>query len=247
MHVIPGRSSVRFIDRFDAIAFDMNGTFMFGHDRLGEDEDFAATYHALGGTRLSAAHVRRAVRATVDGLVRDYADPSGCERFPSLREGIARYAGADEDDFVGTCLDEIDLDEIERVIAAHERGTIPEPEAAALIAFSRTHRLCVVSNLWAHPRDWDGEFERAGLAETFEFRVFSSEIGSIKPSPVLFEHALGCFGLPAHQVLFVGDSLERDIRPAKALGMGTAWISAEGNDPAADRRVESVIALKDMV
>lgn len=224
---------MRFVDCFAAIAFDMNGTFMFGHDRLGEDEDFAATYRALGGTRLSAADVQRAVRAAVDGLARDYADPSGCERFPSLREGIVRYAGVGE----------ADLDEIERVIALHERGTIPEAEAAALIALSRTHRLCVVSNLWAHPHDWDGEFARAELDHAFEFRLFSSVSGSIKPSPMLFRQALAHFDLPPARVLFVGDSLERDIRPAKALGMGTVWVSPEGNDIAADRRIGSIDAL----
>ena len=32
------------LDRFDVLLRDMNGTFVFGEDRLGPDEDFHSTY-----------------------------------------------------------------------------------------------------------------------------------------------------------------------------------------------------------
>jgi putative hydrolase of the HAD superfamily len=42
-------------------------------------------------------------------------------------------------------------------------------------------------------------------------------------------------------VLFIGDSLERDIVPAKALGLSTAWIAPFGSAAlAADVVVESL-------
>ena len=41
---------MRVLDRFKVILLDMNGTFMFGQDRFGPEEDFAATYRRLGGT-----------------------------------------------------------------------------------------------------------------------------------------------------------------------------------------------------
>lgn len=37
-----------YIDRFSAVLLDMHGTFMFGHDRFGEGEDFHATYRGVG-------------------------------------------------------------------------------------------------------------------------------------------------------------------------------------------------------
>jgi len=40
----------------------------------------------------------------------------------------------------------------------------------------------------------------------------------------MFEMALRMLGLPSDQVLFVGDSLERDILPARSLGMQTLWM-----------------------
>ena len=46
---------------------------------------------------------------------------------------------------------------------------------------------------------------------------------------------------PVAGVLFVGDSLERDIVPAKALGLATAWIAPAGSmHPAADVVVETL-------
>jgi len=50
---------MRFIDEFSAVLLDMNGTFMFGHDRLGPEEDYWETYRALGGSRLGRDQVVR--------------------------------------------------------------------------------------------------------------------------------------------------------------------------------------------
>ena len=47
--------------RFTVVLLDMNGTFMFGGDRFGPEQDFAATYHALGGRRLAAQVVQDGV------------------------------------------------------------------------------------------------------------------------------------------------------------------------------------------
>jgi putative hydrolase of the HAD superfamily len=78
-------------------------------------------------------------------------------------------------------------------------------------------------------------------AETFRLftaLVFSSEGRSIKPSPAIFRRALGHFPSTT-AMLFIGDSLERDVIPAKALGLSTVWIAPPGSaHPAADRVVE---------
>lgn len=50
--------------------------------------------------------------------------------------------------------------------------------------------------------------------------------------------------LPPQDVLFVGDSLERDIAPAKALGMATCWVTAcGGGADVADFCIPSIAAL----
>ena len=63
---------------------------------------------------------------------------------------------------------------------------------------------------------------------------------TIKSSPTLFRRALADLS-PDATVLFAGDSLDRDIIPAKALGMDTAWIAPPGSaHPAADIVIESL-------
>ncbi len=223
----------RFVDEFRAICFDVNGTIMFGGDRLDEGQDFFRTYTQLGGGRLAADHVHFAVRETCRFLSRAYEDPVCVDSFPSVAEAISSC----------THLAEEEAALIERVIAIHEIGAIPEWAARAIKVLSQTHTIAIVSNIWSPSQLWREELARTELIDVCRFAVFSSDIGSIKPSQQIFARALEALSLPADQVLFVGDSLERDIRPAKALGMATAWVSTEGSDIAADMRIDTIAEL----
>jgi len=214
---------------------DMNGTFMFGHDRFGPGEDFFATYQALGGGRLSATVVERAIRSTHAGMAADYADPRRVDAFPSLAHAMERHAGAAEGEIAA----------LERVFAAHELGRVPPPFADCLRRLSLSHPLGVVSNIWARKEPWLRHFEEVGLAQIWRTLVFSSDTDSIKPSPLLFRRAIAELGLAPAHILFVGDSLEADILPAKALGMGTAWVGAAAQPhPSADWTGASLIELE---
>ncbi len=84
------------------------------------------------------------------------------------------------------------------------------------------------------PEPWLSKLRQSGLLSLFQTLVFSSEGRSIKPSRLLFDRALA--QLPSDStILFAGDSLERDIIPAKALGLATAWVAPQGSaHPAAD-------------
>ena len=48
--------------------------------------------------------------------------------------------------------------------------------------------------------------------------------GVEKPSPEFFDRVVVEAGFPADQVLYVGDRLDNDIRPAQASGMATALV-----------------------
>lgn len=56
------------LSRFSVVLLDMNGTFMFGGDRFGPEENFAASYHRLGGSRLADRVVQEGVRACFEEL-----------------------------------------------------------------------------------------------------------------------------------------------------------------------------------
>lgn len=221
---------MRFVDKFSAILLDMNGTFMFGHDRFGPDQDYWATYCALGGRSMDRDRLLDLVQATCDGILRDYDLPERFEDFPSLIEAFSEYGSASESD----------LPILERLFAVHEMGYVPETHEEFLRQIAGSHHLGIVSNICARPEPWIAMFRKSGLLRLFKTLVFSSEGRFIKPSPQLFYRALA--GLPPDAtVLFVGDSLERDIIPAKALNLATAWVAPVGSQhPAADVVVTSL-------
>jgi len=47
----------------------------------------------------------------------------------------------------------------------------------------------------------------------------SDQVGISKPNPKLYIHALNRLGLPAAEVMYVGDNPDKDITPARAVGM----------------------------
>ena len=207
---------MRFLDQFDVVLLDMNGTFMFGHDRLGPEEDFHRTYLAVGGRKLDPPAVRAIMRATCDALQAAYDDPAHFDDFPTLREALPRH---------GCAPPEIEI--LEQVFALHELGSCPPDHVTFLHRLAGTHRLGVVSNICAPPDAVEARLRKAGLDGVFTHTTFSSAGRSIKPSPVIFRRALAAFPADS-RVLFVGDSLDRDIRPARNLGLGTVWIAPPG-------------------
>jgi putative hydrolase of the HAD superfamily len=53
----------------------------------------------------------------------------------------------------------------------------------------------------------------------------SDQIGINKPNPKLYLTALADLGLPANEVMYVGDSPEHDIAPPRSLGMVAVWVA----------------------
>jgi FMN phosphatase YigB (HAD superfamily) len=224
---------MRFVDHFQAIFFDMNGTFMFGHDRLGNDQDFFATYRGLGGRRLTSHEVQDRVLQICARLQCDYNDPRRFDSFPTLLEAVSIYGQLDGEDAL----------DISNVIAAHEVGQVPSWAATTLQTLCATHPLAVVTNVWAPEQTWNNEFARGGLSHVFRCRIFSSSVGAVKPSARLFLTALEQMGVEPLQALFVGDSIERDIHPANKLGFSTVFVGPENQNSGADLAVPSIAEL----
>ncbi len=208
---------MRFIDQFTVILLDLHGTFMFGGDRFSKTEDFGLTYRELGGRALGDDEVRRLVLEVCAAMEQAYADPRYDEHFPAVRHCIEHIARPQS-------LPEREVGLLECVIARHEVGVIPNACVAALRELAKTHRLGIVSNIWS-PRDlYVQELERAGICDLFDVIVFSSDHGTIKPSPYLFMKALEAVAVDRSQIVLVGDSLTRDIAGAKAVGLSAVWI-----------------------
>ena len=209
------------LSRFTVVLLDMNGTVMFGGDRFGPEQDFAATYRVLGGGRLAANVVQGIIAACYATMGAIYEDPARCDSFPTVLDTLrALPAGRD--------LPEAELELLERVIAQHELGSIPLAYARAITRLAATHRLGLVANILSRKGLWLDEFERAGVLHHFATTVFSSDSSSIKPSRKLFDQAVTALAAPRSEVVFVGDSLRCDIGGATAAELAAVWIDRAG-------------------
>jgi putative hydrolase of the HAD superfamily len=229
------------LDQFRALLLDMNSTFMFGEDRFGPDEDFAATYRAVGGEALPAAQVDRAIRAAFAFLDARYADPAHEDVFPSLAEAFAAVAPE---------LSDAERALMQETFACHELGVVPPDYAAALQALSATHELRLLTNIWAPKARWVAELSRVGILALFRRAVFSSDTRSVKPSLRLVEDALQGIECKPREVLMVGDSLRRDLRAGRRAGLTTVWVAPAVDVPSdaadlVDYHVPSLLALAD--
>src|SRR2546421_10397764 len=190
------------LSSFGGVLLDMNGTFMFGGDRFGPEQDYEATYRAFGGQGLASEVVRRTITACFESLGVIYEDPKRCDSFPSVLEKLRELAPD---------LPETELNLLERVIAQHELGRVPDAYALRLKRLAATHRVGVVANILSRKGPWLGEFARAGVLKLFATTVFSSDGRSIKPSRKLFDRALDALTTPRSEVVSVGDRLSCDI------------------------------------
>jgi HAD superfamily hydrolase (TIGR01509 family) len=209
----------RFIDQFDVLLLDMAGTFMFDVDRFSAADDFARTYRRLGGHTCSDDEVFHLLHTAFENMLSDAQNPDCYGCFPSVRYYLKTLPPSKD-------LPCGELQLLEQTFAAHEIGVIPDVCVEVLHQLRKTHRLGVVSDIWSRSTAFVREFERAGVRDLFEVILFSSDHGHLKPSPYPFMRAIEAFPVDRSRIVFVGDSLPRDIAGAKAVGLSTIWINA---------------------
>lgn len=83
--------------------------------------------------------------------------------------------------------------------------------------------------------------DREGLLAPFDGWAFSDEVGQYKPSPRIFEAALGALGAAPQAAMHVGDLRRTDVAGAAALGMRTARYRGMHDDAAAGLEAEVVL------
>jgi HAD superfamily hydrolase (TIGR01549 family) len=136
---------------------------------------------------------------------------------------------------------------IERFCAKTERTL--QRNAELLKRLRSVYRLGVISNFYGNVATLCKE---AGLADSLEVILDSVEIGVSKPDPEIFRIALRRLNLAPAQAVFVGDSYERDIMPARELGVRTVWLKGpnpripEDAEPA-DGEISSLMELESIV
>ncbi|HTB39548.1 MAG TPA: HAD family hydrolase, partial [Reyranella sp.] len=77
-------------------------------------------------------------------------------------------------------------------------------------------KLGIVAN---HPAAARERLARAGIGDLFDYEGLSSVTGFGKPDPRAFTAATEALGVSPSDCIMVGDRIDNDIAPAKALGM----------------------------
>jgi putative hydrolase of the HAD superfamily len=198
------------------ILFDMGGTL--DGDGLHWQDRFVALYRSFG-VELPHAKIREAF--------------DDAERKSALDETIASSSFAPMiERYVGWQLAYLGL--TDENLAQHLAQGFIAPvrkvaaENARLLAtlVERGFTLGVVSNGCGNVEKLCADF---GYMPFLSLVVDSRRVGLFKPDPAIFVHAAEKLGGDPGTMMMVGDSFDRDVRPAKQIGMKTAWL--EGVKP----------------
>lgn len=100
-----------------------------------------------------------------------------------------------------------------------------EESRPVLDELSARYPLVLVSNFYGNVSSVLADFD---LLRYFPKIIESAVVGVRKPDPAIFQLGVDALGIPAGEVLVVGDSLKKDILPAESIGCQSAWIKGKG-------------------
>jgi len=87
-----------------------------------------------------------------------------------------------------------------------------------------SYRLALLSN-FTHPPAAEQLINGLGLTPFFDFILISGDLGYRKPHPFVFQRLAEGFGLPNHDILYVGDDPEPDINGSVRAGLQAVWFT----------------------
>ena len=90
-------------------------------------------------------------------------------------------------------------------------------------------KLGIVSNTFVNRASLERHLENLGIRDFFSVRMYSYELGLRKPDMRIFQIAAERIGEAFENILFVGDRIDADIRPALKGGMAAALKEAYTN------------------
>jgi putative hydrolase of the HAD superfamily len=205
------RSTVHPSNGLEALLLDYGGTL--DGDALHWFDHFVALY-AEAAVDVPYLDLKHAFYAADAALARDVdIGTFGLERMVRTHVDLQlRDLGRDEPTLSARLAD--------RFIA--DTHTAWDRNRPLLARLAGRFRLGVVSNSYGNMPALLAEANLAPFAVVLD----SAIVGIAKPDPALYALAASRLALPPAAILHVGDSWERDVVPAHAVGMRTAWLAA---------------------
>lgn len=100
-----------------------------------------------------------------------------------------------------------------------------EHSREVLEVLAKEHPMVLVSNFYGNVGVVLREFK---LDHLFQDIIESAVVGIRKPDPRIFQLGVEALKMDAKDIMVVGDSMDKDIIPAKSIGCQTAWYEGEG-------------------
>jgi putative hydrolase of the HAD superfamily len=73
------------------------------------------------------------------------------------------------------------------------------------------------------------KLDNLGLSGLWDTVLCSEELGKLKPDPLPFRELAHSLGVPAEEILYVGNSFPYDVLGSKRAGMKAAWVTSYRN------------------
>lgn len=200
------RSSIK------AILFDFGGTL--DADGVAWKERFFRLYREKG-VAVSSERFAQAFYKADDALVgRIPSDLPFGDTVTRLAQGVALELAV-QDPAMVACITHRFIDDASKHLTA---------AAGILRRLSSRYRLGIVSNFYGN---LSAVCREVGLSPFLAVVIDSTVAGVCKPNPEIFHAASRALQVEPPQVAFVGDSLQRDMAGARAVGMAHVWLTPE--------------------
>ncbi len=112
-------------------------------------------------------------------------------------------------------------------------------------------KLGIVSNTFVSRRSLERHLRELGILEFFSLQLYSHEFHFRKPNAEIFRIAAERIGEAAGDILFVGDRIDNDVRPALTSGMEAVLKEAYTNQgkktPPGAHRIHRLAELPDLI
>lgn len=103
----------------------------------------------------------------------------------------------------------------------HELETLYTSVPNVLTTLSKKYALGVIANQSSGLKERLEEFD---ILKYFGYVISSSDVQIQKPDVRIYEYAIKSVGCLPSEAVMIGDRLDNDIAPAKAVGMKTVWV-----------------------
>ena len=106
---------------------------------------------------------------------------------------------------------------------------VPETKETLVALKEKGLKLGIVSNTFVHSSSLEKHLEQLSILSFFKIRLYSYEFSFRKPDARIFIEAAGRIGEKPSNILFVGDRIDKDIKPAVKTGMHAVLKAAYTN------------------